>query len=632
MRVRMLVGLFGLLVGVAAPVVGAVPGAAEAASPTCTNIAPSTLAEFFDDTLPGALRHDGVPGAVVSVVSGNTTAFAKGYGVADVEHGTPFSESRSLVRIASISKLFTWTAVMQQVEAGRLDLNANVNRYLKDFQIPDTYPRPVTLRDLMDHTAGFEDYIIGTAAANAADVPPLGEYLARYMPARIRPPGEISAYSNYGAALAGYIVAQVSGEPFDGYVRRHLFDPLGMAHSTATEPVPAGLAADLARSYDSEVSPPRRIPFTFDPTPPDGSVSTTATDMANFMNAHLHDGRFGTNTILTPATTALMHERSFTADPRLDGYAHGFKERTINGHRVLMHDGGWEGFRSILMLVPGCDLGLFLSTNSTGGAGTATTGLVNTFFDRFAPADTTASTSDTAKKATAAHAGFYQPTRHNESTVEKVGSLLGPMRLTVGTDGTVHFKGQNWSRQADGAYRSADGTDRLVFLAGADGRRYVATDGPAYELMSRGETLPFNLLILLLVVVPALGLVALPLVWLLRRITRRPTTTTAAWRAARRLTAGTAVLAVVFLAGLTATLIGDTDAFRYHVPLGFRVLLGVPIVALGAAVVAAVLTVRAWRGAGAGVIARVHQVTLLTGMVALAWFVWQWNLFGWQYP
>jgi hypothetical protein len=195
----------------------------------------------------------------------------------------------------------------------------------------------------------------------------------------------------------------------------------------------------------------------------------------------------------------------------------------------------------------------------------------------------------------------------------------------------VHFGGKNWAPQGDGSYRSADGTDRMVFLTGSDGRHYLATDGPAYELMTRDETLPFNLWVLLVAVLPALGALVLPVVWVLRRITRRVTATSTVWRAARALAAGSAVLGVAFLAALTATLVGDTDEFRYHVPLSFRLLLGVPIVVLVAAAVAAGLTVRGWRGSGAGVVARVHQVALFAGIAALTWFLWQWNLIGWQY-
>ena len=619
--------LLGTLISlVAVPVLGpATP--AHAAPAGCGTATPAALAGVFDDAVPGRLGS--VPGVVVSVVDGDRTLFAKGYGSADLRSGAPFDPARSLVRIASITKLFTWTAVMQQVEAGRLDLDADVNQYLKAFQIPETYPQPVTLQTLMDHTAGFEDQIIGTGARTAAGVPPLGRYLAEHMPARIRPPGEISAYSNYGAALAGYIVSQVSGEPYDRYVQEHLFGPLGMAHSTATEPVPAALAGDLAASYDSDVKPPRRIPFTFDPLAPDGSISTTASDIANFMIAQLNQGRLGDHSILTPAGTALMHDRSYAADPRVGGFAHGFRDRPFNGHRVLMHDGGWEGFQSVLVLIPGCDLGVFVSVNATGGAD-ALADLMPRFFDRFTPA-----VPETAAPATAAtaapSAGFYEPTRHNESSVEKLTTLLGQLRLTVGGDGIVHFKGTEWTPQGDGLYRAADGTDHLVFRTGTDGRRYVATDATAYQLMGPGERLPTSLVSLLGLAVLGLSALVVLLAAAGRKVFRRPAATTAGWRISRVLAAGAAGLSLVFLVLLAAVLLGDTSAFLYGVPLGFRLLLCLPVIVLVTAGVALVGTVVRWRASGAGVIARAHQIALLAGLATFAWFVWQWNLIGWQF-
>ncbi|GGN46068.1 CubicO group peptidase (beta-lactamase class C family) [Actinoplanes campanulatus] len=628
---RTLISLFLGCVAVPAVAPARPAVAVPVACPTAT---PAALAGFFDGALPIRLTAARVPGAAVSVAAGGATAFAKGYGMADTERAVPFDASRSLVRIASISKLFTWTAVMQQVEVGRLDLDADVNRYLAGFQVPGTYDQPVTLRHLMSHTAGFEDVITGTGARDAAGVPPLGRYLADHMPARIRPPGEVSAYSNYGAALAGHIVSEVSGERYDQYIQRHLLDPLGMARSTAAEPVPAALAPDLARSYDTDLTPPKVYPFTFDRMPPDGSITTTAADMAGFMNAHLHEGRFGAGRILSPQTTARMHQRSFTADPRVDGYAHGFKERTVNGHRVLLHDGGWEGFTSIMMLVPDCDLGLFLTMNSLSGGNPDLQRLVDDFFDRFAPEGGAAGGEQAARATVGAarpaepRAGFYKPARHNATSFEKFTTLLSPSRLAIDDAGVLTFRQKTWTRQGDGRYQAADG-DRLVFLVGTDGRHYVATDGSAAELMSRAETLPVNLGVLLVFLLPVLGVPALLIGRLVRRIRRRPAGTTPTWRLARRLAVAAAVLGVVFLGGLIVTVLTRSGEFLYGVPLSFRLLRGVPVVALTAAVAATGLTVKGWRGSGAGVAARVHQAALLTAMVALTWFLWQWNLLGW---
>jgi CubicO group peptidase (beta-lactamase class C family) len=610
----------------------ALPRAAVAASPAAATSCPTAsspdLAAFFDGALPSRLTEAHVPGAVVSVIADGTTAFSRGYGLADAGARAPFDPARSLVRIASITKLFTWTAVMQQVQAGRLDLDADVNTYLTAFKVPATFDQPVTLRTLMDHTAGFEYSIIGTGARTAADVPPLGDYLAAHMPARIRPPGQVSAYENYGAGLAGYIVSRVTGEPYDEYVQTHILDPLGMRHTTATEPVPATLAGGLARSYDSDTA--AAVPFTFDMMAPDGSISATADDMARFMTAQLSDDGSG---ILSGQTMALMQQRTFAADQRLDGYAHGFMDRTINGHRVLAHDGNWEGFLSTLFLVPDCGLGLFMSANGTGGVD-ALSPLIPQFFNRFAPESASAAPRAAGPASplprTTPEDGFYKPARHNESGVEKLVSLLGPLRLRVDTDGTVHFRNKDWTPRDDGLFEATDGSDHLVFLAGSGGVVYAAIDGPTYELMPATETLPVNLAVVCFILLAALSALALPVAALVRRLRRQPRPSTG-WRLARGLTSGAVGLAVVFLGLLLVQLIGDTSDFLYGVPLGFALLLILPIAVMVAAGAGLVVTVLTWRSPGVGLTAQIHQVTLFLAIGAFAAFCGVWNLFGWQY-
>lgn len=611
---------------------------APAVAPAATRaaLAEQACAPVTDDALdavlgglPAELARDGVPGAVVSVVAGGRTVRAEGFGVADTATGAPMDADRSLVRIASITKLFTATAVMQQVEAGRLALDDDVNAHLTAFTVPTAFGEPVTVRDLLDHTAGFEERGIVIGARAAADVRPLGETLRRHLPARIYPPGEVAAYSNWGAALAGHLVEQVSGEPYDRYVRGHLLEPLGMTRTTAAEPVPDGLAADLAHSYDSEVVPPEVIPFTFDRLPPDGSVSATAADMARFVQAHLDGG----GPVLGERTTALMHTRSFTADDRLPGSAHGFQERFVRGHRLLVHDGSWEGFQSALVLAPACGLGMFVSFNATGGARTLPD-VVERFTDRFLPTlDGATPSPPAAASALPAHpapllrAGFYTRTRHNESSVERLLVLLDQSRLRVADDGTVAFAGTTWTATADGLHRSPDG-GMLVPVDGRTGRHYVVTDGPDHVLLAAADTLPVNLAVLAVAVVVSLSAPAV--VGVRRRARRRRSATTPRWRAARFLTAAATLGGTAFLVALGAELVGDSSEFLYEVPASFRVLLGGGVAVLATAAAGAVLTALAWRGSGATRAARVHQVVLLTGLVALTWFLARWNLVGWQ--
>jgi hypothetical protein len=471
----------------------------------------------------------------------------------------------------------------------------------------------------MDHTAGFEDRTIGVGARSKDDVPPLADYLADNMPARVRPPGEVSAYSNYGAALAGYIVSRVSGQPYDEYVRDHILDPLAMRHSTAAEPVPAPLAADLARSYDYEGGAYRRKPFVFDNLAPDGSISATANDMAHFMIAHLRDGRFGDQRILDEPTARLMHRRTFAADPRIDGYAHGFKEQTLNGHRVLMHDGGWEGFQSALLLVPDADLGLFVSTNGPGGADAATK-IIPAFFDRFLPGKR--AVPDGGASVTPVE-GFYKLTRSAESSIEKVVALTSSIPLRV-EGGKLTFRGSTWSPLGPGLYQQNGGTQRLALVTGGSGVAYVATDGPTYQRVPWWDTPPVNAVIILLFAVTALtAVLGLPMAAMVRR--KRPVPR--AWRAGRALTGLAAAIGLMFVVLFTLVLTGDTSIL-YGVPADVQVLLALPLLVLALTIAAIVATVRAWRGASA--LARGHQVVVLAGLLALLWFCRHWNLLGWH--
>jgi CubicO group peptidase (beta-lactamase class C family) len=300
---------------------------------------------FLDEELGKEMEKHHIAGAAVSVVKDGELFFAKGYGSADLENGIPVDPERTNFRIGSVTKLFTWTAVMQLAEQGKLDLDADINTYL-DFRIPDTYPQPITLKDLMTHTAGFEDRYFEQLALDADDQVPTREWLISHMPARVRPPGDVAAYSNYGTALAGYIVARVSGEPYDQYIQEHILNPLDMVHTTAQSPIPRDLRAQASVGYKYEDGAFQVFPhYLGQPaTVPAGGMQASATDMARFMIAHLQDGRHGdANTaearILNKSTTQQMHSTLYTPDPRLLGTSHGFFDFSDNGQRTIGHSG-----------------------------------------------------------------------------------------------------------------------------------------------------------------------------------------------------------------------------------------------------------------------------------------------------
>ncbi|MGE5642004.1 MAG: serine hydrolase domain-containing protein, partial [Byssovorax cruenta] len=304
---------------------------------------------FIDGVIAAQLQAYHIPGAVVSVVREGELLFAKGYGFADLENRSPMLADKTLVRPGSTSKLFTWTAVMQLAEQGKVNINADVNIYLHEFKIPETFPEPITLAHLMTHTPGFENRNEGLFVRTAGEAMPLQAYLVKYMPTRIYPPGQMTAYSNYGTALAGYIVEQVSGISFEDYVEQNIFEPLGMSHSTFQRPVPAGWIPDVAMSYEY-VDGYYDEQMDWVQPGPAGGLSSTATDMAKFMIAHLQDGRYGNVRILQEATARDMHYQHFTNDPRASGWTYGFSEANWNGQRILWHGGSTFYFHSSLVL------------------------------------------------------------------------------------------------------------------------------------------------------------------------------------------------------------------------------------------------------------------------------------------
>src|SRR5271168_3902002 len=276
------------------------------AAPKAHEMTAEDLGAFLDGYMPQQIEHADIAGAVIAVVTDGKLIFAKGYGYADVEKKTPVNPETTLFRPGSISKTFTWTAVMQQVELGKLDLDRDVNDYL-DFKIPPAFGKPITLRNIMTHSTGFEETAKDLFVGSQEDLRPTGEYLRVHMPARIFPPGTTPAYSNYATTMAAYIVERVSGQNFNDYVEEHEFKPLNMTHATFRQPLPDALKSSMSNGYVLGSGEPKG--FEFVQVAPAGSLSASAVDMTHFMLAHLQNGRYGEAQILKPETAKQMHTR-----------------------------------------------------------------------------------------------------------------------------------------------------------------------------------------------------------------------------------------------------------------------------------------------------------------------------------
>ena len=482
-------------------------------------LTPEDMDAFFDGMIPLQLQQDDIAGAVVLVVKDGNVLFAKGYGYADADRTKPVSVDDTLFRPGSISKLFTWTAVMQLVEQGKLELDRDINDYL-DFKVPPTFGTPITLRDLMTHTPGFEETLKDLLVQDPSRLMPLQIYLSTHMPARVFPPGTVPAYSNYGTTLAGYIVQRVSGKPFEQYIQENIFAPLRMTHSTFEQPLPEALKPMMSAGFKRESEGPK--PFELVQPIPAGGLSASAGDIARFMIAHLQDGRFEDKQILRPETAQLMHSRQFGLDPQMNGMALGFYEESSNGHRIIGHGGDTIYFHSDLHLVPDANLGFFVSYNSAGRDEISPRGpLWQQFLDRYFPVPTLPLPHvPTASQDARAAAGSYISSRRSETNILRVLNWLDIDQARPGPEGTVvvdsrlglNGKPRRWYDTGSLLYQDRDGKKHIAFRTDNAGRMQMLFDFPAvvYQRVPWYQSKKFNYTLLTAV---SLVLIATLLLW-----------------------------------------------------------------------------------------------------------------------
>jgi CubicO group peptidase (beta-lactamase class C family) len=447
------------------------------------------VAAFLDGLVPLQMERDDLAGLVIVVVKDGEILFAKGYGYADQEKKRPVSVEETLFRPGSISKLFTWTAVMQLVEQGKLNLDNDVNEYL-DIKIPPGFSEPITLRDIMTHTPGFEETVKELFVAKPEDLLPLGQYLSTHMPSRIFPPGTTPAYSNYATALAGYIVQRVSGEKFEDYISMHIFQPLGMAHSTFIQPLPENLKPFMSEGYRLGSGKPQI--FELIPASPAGALSISGGDIARFMIAHLQEGEHNGNRILTPATTRLMHSRQSESSSGMNGMCLGFYEESRNGERIIGHGGDTLWFHSDLHLVLNKNLGFFISVNSAGRDSQLRSSLWRHFMDRYfpyelPPANLAAEKMTNAKRVSRS----YLTNRRSETNFVRIGSYISELTFSANPDGTIQSKAikalngqpKRFEEIEPLVYREVGGQTRLAFTQEPDGEM-ILNPAPVIEYKS----------------------------------------------------------------------------------------------------------------------------------------------------
>lgn len=621
-----------------AATVAAVPLSAQTAPGAAADVA--ALEAFMDGIMAAHMTDHEVLGATVAIVRDGELIFSKGYGFADADRRVPVDPATTLFRIGSVTKAFTWVAVLQLRDQGLLDLDRDVNDYL-DFPIPDTYDQPITLRHILTHTPGFEDRVFGLFGETGELA--RGEWLRRNMPARVRPPGTLPSYSNYASALAGSIVERVSGLSWEEYVETRILVPLGMAYASSREPLPDPLAPHMSGGFAHEDGRFVAKPFEhIGAMAPAGSISASAEAMAAFMAALLGGGAHSDARILEPGSVGELLDRALAPDPRINGMTLGLYEKGTHGVRVVGHGGGTQWFFTDMALFPEDGLGVFVSYNSQGGSVLAVDRFMRAFLDRYYSVPTftlDAPPAGWAERA-AEYQGRYRMVRLSHTTFEKLLGLVMQATVTAGDNGDILVRSpmgteRMWEVEP-GLFRGADGFVAAGFSRNEHTGRptvYLSTIPPApVEKVGVGAAPGFHLLLLAFWLLTFLSIFAvMPARYILQRKVAEMAPLRGPERWLRWAAVAVAVLALAFVASFLAA-VGDMEAFMSGAALGaLRLALVFPILALVPGVAVVVGTVFAFRRRLWGAWGRAYLMVFALAVVVFAAQLQHWNLLGWRF-
>ncbi len=594
---------------------------------------------YLDGLVAGQFHDYDLAGMTFVMVKDGEIALSKGYGLADLATGERVDPARHLFRPGSVSKLFTWTAVMQLVEAGKLDPHADVSQYIDQFEMPNEQGSPITLANIMSHTPGLEDGAAGYLFADEpADLIPLAEALAKYTPRQVRQPGTQAAYSNWATALAGLIVANISGMSFEAYVQTHIFEPLGMQQATFDEPLPSHLADDMATGYVE--SGGTLEPFGFEYIKnfgPAGALSAASNDMARFMIAHLNQGAYGDAHILKPETIAHMHSQHFTHSEveGVAGMAHGFIESFRHGQRFIGHAGDTIAFHSSMTLDPENNFGFYMSFNAPDGA-TARGAIINGIIDYFYathPVSWNYEEREGSAERIAEVVGAYRLNRRSYTKLEGIVSLAQDISVAPSGAGQILIPGPlggKFAEVEDYVFEKVGDHQRLVFqkdASGAIAHLYLASlPIIVADRVGTFETAANHQLVILLALLAALFV-------LINYVRNRKDGLSGGAARGRASLVAVSVCLLVFVIGM-GIVIGGLDMNRVvfdFPPPGIPLLLVFPILIALFTLIALVYLVPVWRADACSFWARIRYTYVCIVFVLLLAVMHYWNMIGWNY-
>jgi CubicO group peptidase (beta-lactamase class C family) len=601
------------------------------------------LEAFFDGLVPLQMERSDVAGAAVLVMKDGKELLKKGYGYSEVAKKSPVDPDTTMFRLASISKLFTWVSVMQLAEQGKLDIDADINKYL-DFEIKPAFGKPITLRNLMTHTGGFEEVVRDIIYVDPKKTTSLRDFMIGNQPHRMYPPGEIPAYSNYGVGLAGYIVQRVSLEPFEQYVSEHIFQPLGMKHSSFNEPMTAELAPYVSDGYRTNTEKPAIGFEVFNPAPA-GGVSSAAGDMEKFALALLNGGELEGHRILKSETRDAMWTRQFGTSDSLPPICMGFYQTWRNNLRFIGHDGDLVAFHSMFLMEPSQKLVIFVSYNSAGSASRNRAELLNGFADRYFPAYTPPTFQSIPRDQLKDIEGNYQSTRRADSTKLAIGNPAGQAVARVDKDGVLTIDSakdlrghtRKWKPIGKDLWQVEDDQARIFAIRDSSGkivRLAVNFTGvqlqrvPWYEHKTLVGILVASSVTILLCVVLASVIRLLRRLFFRKRPQWKPAPGTAWITIGPRFAAFLWTIVLIWLLALAGSLQNaDLPAFS-TIQRYFWLITWFSGLAIFFSIFALIAGVRIWQRADLRTISRVKFSLVAAACVLLTWCSIHWNLLG----
>jgi len=601
---------------------------------------PTEVETFLDTFVAEQMETFHVPGLVVTIVKEDQVFLAKGYGYADLETGRPMTPQTAL-RVGSVSKPVTATAVLQLVEQGRIDLNAPINSYLPHLELTDSFEEPSTVAQHLTHRAGYDDTILQTHAPTQEEWRPLAEYLAAELPPRAMPPDQVLSYSSWDYALLGYLIEQVTGTPYEQYIADNMFQPLGMMDSTYMQPLPTPIAEKMAvgYQYSYEHAAIEPIPHDWVNMSPGVALVSTGADMAKFMLALLGEEQLAESRILDPATVDLILHQQVTDHPTLNGRTYAFAEINIDNKPAIYHDGNGIGFTARMLLIPEHKLGLFISVNARAleinlgpSLGSRFIRQLSTaFFETYIPdqpgSDEFLPPLVDAKERASRYEGTYVTAHASQQTFLKLEALMDSVSVQDNGDGTIQIGAGRYTEVDPLLFQNVENPRGYVaFLEDAQGQvKYLTFGGTGSYIKGAWYQSPsFHLgFIVTLLGVFFSGIIGLPLLYLRRRQPFASNITRGGYWVAGIVSLLNVVFFTLFFITLFQT---DILLFFKMIPTGFKIVLLLALLNSGLALCLPAFTYFIWKEEALSRIRLIHYTIVTIAALGFIWFVLYWNL------